>query len=157
MIDHNSMCPRLPDDCEDPVTSPLGNTVTCICPRRSQPASLSPPPPAMVHRPSDSRLLSNLLSSEKDYTKLLTTLLDDTSPAARAALTAYAAASPPPTSTALLAVVASLERADEALGRYVGAVERWREGLKVLREMEEDVGTVMRDREILCVRFSSPL
>ncbi|KIM87941.1 hypothetical protein PILCRDRAFT_29591, partial [Piloderma croceum F 1598] len=103
----------------------------------------------MVHRPSDSRLLSNLLSTEKDYSKLLTSLLDDSSPAARAALTAYAAASPPPTSTVLLAVVASLERADEALGRYVGAVERWREGLKVLREMEEDVGTVMRDREIL--------
>jgi hypothetical protein len=107
----------------------------------------------MVHRPSDSRLLSNLLSAEKDYSKLLTTLLHDSSPAAHAALTAYAAASPPPTSTVLLAVVASLQRADEALGRYVGAVERWREGLKALREMEEDVGTVMRDREILCVCF----
>jgi hypothetical protein len=34
----------------------------------------------MVHCPSNSRLLSNLLSSEKDYTLLLTTLLDDTSP-----------------------------------------------------------------------------
>jgi hypothetical protein len=108
----------------------------------------------MVHRPSDSRLLSNFFSAEKDYSKLLITLLHDSSPAAHAALTAYAAASPPPTSTVLLAVVASLQRADEALGRYVGAVERWREGLKALREMEEDVGTVMRDREILCVCFS---
>jgi hypothetical protein len=30
--------------------------------------------PGMVHRPSDSRLLSSLLSEEKDYSKLLTIL-----------------------------------------------------------------------------------
>jgi hypothetical protein len=34
---------------------------------------------------------------------------------------------------------------------YVGAVDKWREELKGLREMEGDVGTVMRDREILYV------
>ena len=81
----------------------------------------------MVHRPSDSRLLQNLLTTSHQYSKSLSQCLDDTSPASLAALTAYAAASPPPTSTVLLAVVTSLERADEALGMYVGTVEKWRE------------------------------
>jgi hypothetical protein len=103
----------------------------------------------MVHRPSDSRLLTNLLSSEKEYTKHLQTLLDDLSPSSLASFSAYAAASPPPTSTAILGVVGALGGADEALRRYVGAVEGWREELRELRELEEDVGTVMRDREIL--------
>jgi hypothetical protein len=31
----------------------------------------------MVHRPSDSRLLANLLTSEKDYSKHFSLLLDD--------------------------------------------------------------------------------
>jgi hypothetical protein len=105
----------------------------------------------MVHRPSDSRLLQNLLTTSHQYSKSLSQCLDDTSPASLAALTAYAAASPPPTSTAILGVVAALERADEALRAYVGAVEGWREDMRGLRELEEDVGTVMRDREILCV------
>lgn len=30
-------------------------------------------------------------------------------------------------------------------------MEAWREGLERLREMEDEVGNVMRDREILCV------
>jgi hypothetical protein len=105
----------------------------------------------MVHRPSDSRLLSNLLSSEKEYTRHLTLLLTDHSPATLAAFAAYAAATPPPASNAILGVAAALAGADEAMRRYVGAVEGWRGVLGELKEMEEDVGTIMRDREILCV------
>ena len=105
----------------------------------------------MVHRPSDSRLLSNLLTAEKDYSKQFSLLLDDHSPASLASFSAYAAASPPPTSNAIIAVAGVLSAADEALRMYVGAVDKWREELKGLRDMEEDVGTVMRDREILYV------
>jgi hypothetical protein len=68
-----------------------------------------------------------------------------------ASFSAYAAASPPPTSNAIIAVAGVLSAADEALRLYVGAVDKWREELKEFRDMEEDVGTVMRDREILYV------
>ena len=103
----------------------------------------------MVHRPSDSRLLTNLLSAEKDYSKQLQLLVDDYSHASLSSFAAYAAASPPPTSNAILAVAGALAGADEALRRYAGAVESWREELRELKELEDDVGTIMRDREIL--------
>lgn len=106
----------------------------------------------MVHRPSDSRLLSNLINHEKDYVKQLHSLLDY-SHASLSSFQAYAAASPPPASSAIVAVAGTLNGADEALRRYAGAVDTWREQLRELKEMEDDVGTIMRDREILCVFF----
>jgi hypothetical protein len=54
-----------------------------------------------------------------------------------ASFSAYAAASPPPTSNAIIAVPGVLSAADEALRLYVGAVDKWREELKGLRDMEE--------------------
>jgi hypothetical protein len=102
----------------------------------------------MVHRPPDSRLLTNLLSQEKDYTKHLNTLLDS-SHSSQASFSAYAAASSPPTSHVILAVAASLAGADDALRGYVAAVDEWREHLKGLKNLEDDVGNIMRDREIL--------
>jgi hypothetical protein len=107
----------------------------------------------MVHRPSDSRLLSNLISSEKDYSKHFLILLDDYSHPSLSSFSAYASSSPPPTSNAILAVAGSLAGADDALRRYVQAVDGWRERLRELKDMEEDVGTVMRDREILYVEI----
>ena len=90
---------------EDPVTPQAHASPTA----NANPAASdgAPGPPIRLTAPLQPPLLRKRL--------LKTPLLDDT-PTARVALTAYAAASPP-TSTVLLAVVASLERADEALGR----------------------------------------
>ncbi|KAG6860187.1 hypothetical protein C0995_014644, partial [Termitomyces sp. Mi166 len=53
----------------------------------------------------------------------------------------------------LLQVSTALGGADEALGRYADAVEECREQLKRIKELEEDVGVVVRDREILVTRL----
>ncbi|KAI0700265.1 hypothetical protein C8T65DRAFT_658093 [Cerioporus squamosus] len=93
----------------------------------------------MVHRPSDSRLLTNLLNHEKDYSKHLNNLLDY-SQAALASFSAYARRW-------------GLSGADDALRNYAAAVERWQEQLKALKTMEDDVGNIVRDREILVTRL----
>ncbi|KIN93072.1 hypothetical protein M404DRAFT_36428 [Pisolithus tinctorius Marx 270] len=112
----------------------------------------------VVHRPPDSRLLSNLIAHEKEYTKHFTSLFP-LSHAALASLSAYSAASPsenPYSSTAagslaqvLAAIVDVLAGADDALQRYLHVVEKWREQLVLLKELEDDVGAILRDREIL--------
>lgn len=102
----------------------------------------------MVHRPSDSRLLANLLSHEKDYSKHLSVLLDY-SQSSLASFSAYAATCTPPTSQVIIAVAGNLAGADDALRNYAAAVERWQEQLRALKQMEDDVGNIMRDREIL--------
>jgi len=109
---------------------------------------------SMVHRPTDSRLLVNLLAHEKEYSKHLLVLLDS-SHSSIASLSAYAAASPPPMSQLILAIVGSLVNADNALQRYAASVNDWRHHLKSLKDLEEEVGNIVRDREILCVLFIS--
>ena len=104
----------------------------------------------MVHRPSDSRLLANLLNHEKEYSKHLLGLLEYSN-ASLSSFSAYAAASAPPASNAIITVAGTLSGADDALRRYAAAVDIWREQLRELKEMEDDVGTIMRDREILYV------
>ncbi|KAI0354480.1 hypothetical protein OH77DRAFT_1521747 [Trametes cingulata] len=106
----------------------------------------------MVHRPADSRLLANLLSHEKDYSKHLSTLLEY-SHSSLASFSAFAAACAPPTSQVIIAVAGALAGADDALRNYAAAVERWQEQLKALKDMEDDVGNIMRDREILVTRL----
>ncbi|CDO76832.1 hypothetical protein BN946_scf185033.g29 [Trametes cinnabarina] len=106
----------------------------------------------MVHRPADSRLLANLLSHEKDYSKQLSTLIDY-SQASLASFSAFAAACAPPTSQVIIAVAGALAGADDALRNYAAAVERWQDQLRALKTMEDDVGNIMRDREILVTRL----
>ncbi|KAA1470938.1 hypothetical protein DENSPDRAFT_798509, partial [Dentipellis sp. KUC8613] len=102
----------------------------------------------MVHRAPDSRLLSALLSSEKDVHKALATV-----PSSSAAFAAYAAASPSSLSQALLGAAGAIAGADEALKTYAASVERWRESLDRVRKLEEDVSNVIRDRDILVTRL----
>lgn len=102
----------------------------------------------MVHRAADSRLLASLLSTEKDYSKHIDALLDS-SHASLTSLTAYASASPPPASQVILAVAGTLASADDALRRYAASVEEWRDYLKDLKNLEDEVGNITRDREIL--------
>jgi hypothetical protein len=104
----------------------------------------------MVHRPADSRLLSNLLQQEKEYPKQLSQLLESSN-ASPASFTAYAAASPPPGSHVIMSVAGSLASIDEALKRYVQGVDEWRETIRSLKDAEEEAGNIMRDRKILCV------
>ena len=102
----------------------------------------------MVHRPTDSRLLANLLSQEKEYAKQLGTVLE-TSQASLASFSAYASASAPPISQVILSVAGALAGADEALQKYLEAVDGWRDQLRRLKELESEVGNIVRDREIL--------
>lgn len=102
----------------------------------------------MVHRPADSRLLTNLLSNEKEYSKQLVAFLD-VSHAARASFAAYASASPPPVSHVILSVANSFAGADDGLRRYAASVDEWREHLKGLKSLEDQIANIMRDREIL--------
>ncbi|KAG1838228.1 hypothetical protein C8R48DRAFT_838642 [Suillus tomentosus] len=114
----------------------------------------------MVHRPPDSRLLSNLIAHEKEYTKHLSALFP-ISHAALASLSAFAAASPsaiPSSSSASLAqtiatIVDILSGADDALQLYNKAVENWRDQLAHLIKLEQDIASILRDREILVTRL----
>ena len=104
----------------------------------------------MVHRLADSRLLSNLLQQEKEYSKQLSQLLESSN-ASLASFTAYAAASPPPGSHVIMSVAGSLARIDEALKGYARGVDEWREMMRSLKDAEEEVGNIIQDRKILCV------
>ncbi|KAJ7026940.1 hypothetical protein C8F04DRAFT_883839, partial [Mycena alexandri] len=106
----------------------------------------------MVHRPADSRLLANLLTQEKEYAKHLATLLDHSN-ASLASVTAYASSSSPASAHLILTVAGSLSAADDALRHYAAAVDRWRDYLKGLKGLEDEVGNIMRDREILVTRL----
>jgi hypothetical protein len=106
--------------------------------------------PRMVHRPSDSRLLVNLLNHEKDYSKQLSALLDH-SQSSLASFSAYASSSAPPTSQIIIQVAGALAGADEALRKYASSLEQWQDQLKSLKALEDGVGNIMRDREILYV------
>ncbi|KAI9511810.1 hypothetical protein F5148DRAFT_974552 [Russula earlei] len=107
----------------------------------------------MVHRPSDSRLLSSLLSNEKEYHNQLLVLLDNHSQLSLGALAAYASASPAPVARAIIAVAASLAGADDALRNYAASIKAWQAELRALKDLEEDVGNVIRDREIFVTRL----
>lgn len=102
----------------------------------------------MVHRGADARLLSNLTTQEKEYSKHWTALLHASS-SSLAGFSAYAAASEPTTSRAILNVAGVLAAADDALAGYRRAIEEWRDLLKGLQQLEEEVGNIVRDREIL--------
>lgn len=102
----------------------------------------------MLHRPADSRLLSNLLSHEKEYVRALHSQFDY-GQSSLSSFSAYAAASPPPTSRTIGSVATVLAGAQDALRGYVLAVEEWCGQLKMLKDLEDEVGMIARDREIL--------
>ncbi|THH27585.1 hypothetical protein EUX98_g6606 [Antrodiella citrinella] len=106
----------------------------------------------MVHRPADSRLLVNLLTHEKDYSKQLANLLDH-SQASLTSFSAYASASAPPTSQIIVSIAGILYGADEAFRKYAAAVDQWQLQLKALKEMEDGLANIIRDREILVTRL----
>ncbi|KAJ3849675.1 hypothetical protein EV368DRAFT_26644, partial [Lentinula lateritia] len=130
----------------------------------------------MVHRSTDSRLLAQLITNEKQYTSNLQGLLVQSN-ASVTSLEAYAASFPPPFSSpppsfaltvstkainlqepfpnsqVILNLANMLRNADEAFRVYVGAVEEWGRLLGELKALEDEVGDVLRDREILVTRL----
>lgn len=106
----------------------------------------------MVHRPPDSRLLANLLAHEKDCQRHRSAALD-ASAACLASFSAFAAASAPHVSHVLHTAVSAFAAADDALRRYSLGVDRWRDQIRQLKDLEDDVANVMRDREILVTRL----
>ncbi|KAG8842566.1 hypothetical protein FRB91_004101 [Serendipita sp. 411] len=102
----------------------------------------------MPHRATDSRLLAQVLKVDKEYSASLDAVFH-TSQASLAALTAYASSCPPTHSAAMMAAVAALSGAEDALKAYTTAVDAWRADLKRVRKCEEVVSNVLRDREIL--------
>ena len=109
----------------------------------------------MVHRPPDARLLANLSSQDKELSKHFYAFLD-AADASVSSLSAYAAASAPPASHTILKVSGSLASADDALRRYAASIDEWREQLKALKTLEDEVTNIIRDREILYVLLVSP-
>ncbi|KAJ4497350.1 hypothetical protein C8R41DRAFT_759917, partial [Lentinula lateritia] len=134
----------------------------------------------IVHRSTDSRLLAHLITNEKQYTSNLQGLLVR-SKASVTSLEAYAASflppfsSPPPpfaltvstkatnfqdpfpNSQVILNLANMLRNADEAFRAYVGAVEEWVRPLGELKDLEDEVRGVLRDREIReCIKSFVP-
>jgi hypothetical protein len=56
---------------------------------------------------------------------------------------------------AVIAVAGSFAGADDALRRYAISIEAWQEELRTLKDLEDEVGNVIRDREILFVHIPS--
>ncbi|KAI9463128.1 hypothetical protein HD554DRAFT_1415348 [Boletus coccyginus] len=103
----------------------------------------------MVHRAPDSRLLTNLITHEKEYARHFAALFP-LSHAALSSLSAYAAASPAHPIPPVIDVLAS---ADDALQRYAHALDTWRDQLVALKGLEDDLAAVLRDRDILVTRL----
>ncbi|KAG9308022.1 hypothetical protein JVU11DRAFT_12674 [Chiua virens] len=114
----------------------------------------------MVHRAPDSRLLTNLITHEKEYIKHIVALFP-LSHTALASLSAYAAASPSvphldaesSPAQVIAAVVDVLAAADDALQRYTHTLDAWREQLVSLKDLEDDLSAVLRDKDILVTRL----
>lgn len=97
-------------------------------------------------------LITTVIAAESAYLKTLRAALD-AAHTSRSSLQAYVAAALPSASSAIAAAAVTLIGADDALRRYAGAVEAWVGALKGLKEVEDDVGAVMRDRDSVCVLF----
>ncbi|EPQ53035.1 hypothetical protein GLOTRDRAFT_139985 [Gloeophyllum trabeum ATCC 11539] len=106
----------------------------------------------MVHRHPDSRLLASLISAESSYSKQLQSLLAH-SASSLAAFSAYAAASAPPTSHVIISVATCLANVDGAVEGYYNALEEWKACLKQVKEAEDEVSNILRDRDILVTRL----
>lgn len=104
----------------------------------------------MVHRAQDTRLLNALCKAEKEYATCLTGLLA-ASQVSFAALTAYGASCPPGQAQTVINVIGALSGAEDALRKYAGVVEGWRADLKLVKKSEDEVASMLRDREILYV------
>lgn len=96
----------------------------------------------------DTRLLENLVKTEKDYHAALVNLLA-LSRSSTAALSAYGSSLSPSSSRAVLNISESFNAVDDALSAYGRSIDDWQEKLGEIRRLDSDLDTAMRDREIL--------
>ncbi|KAG8887840.1 hypothetical protein FRB98_008863 [Tulasnella sp. 332] len=106
----------------------------------------------MVGRLNDTRLLENLVKSEKDYYAALINLLA-LSHSSVASLTGYGSTLNPACSQAVLGVAECLTSVDDGLRSYAESIDDWREKLGEIKRLDIDIETAMRDREILVTRL----
>ncbi|KAJ8689579.1 hypothetical protein PTI98_012470 [Pleurotus ostreatus] len=106
----------------------------------------------MVHRSSNSLLLTNLISQETLYSSSLSSLLN-TSHVSITLYEAYAASSSADVAQLVMSVVEAMRAVDDALRGYEGKIKEGREVLKSVEKLEEEVGNVARDRDILVNRL----
>ncbi|SJL05062.1 uncharacterized protein ARMOST_08434 [Armillaria ostoyae] len=85
---------------------------------------------------------TGIFGTEKDHSKQLQSLLDSSN-VALTLLAAYA--------SVIFSVAGSLAGAAEAFRAYAVSIEQWRDYLTGLKNLEDEVAHVIRDREILCV------
>ncbi|KAG8732298.1 hypothetical protein FRC10_001018 [Ceratobasidium sp. 414] len=104
----------------------------------------------------DNRLLTNLIKCEKEHHSALLALLVR-SHTSLAALSAYASTAAPPVAQALLGglegCIQAFAAADEGLRGYAAAVEGWKEELREVRRVEDEVKAVVKDKDILVGRL----
>ncbi|KAF4566127.1 hypothetical protein EYR36_011542 [Pleurotus pulmonarius] len=106
----------------------------------------------MVHRSGNSLLLTNLISQETLYSSSLSSLLN-TSHVSITLYEAYAASSSADVAQLVMSVVEAMRAIDDALRGYEEKVKEGREVLKGVEKLEEEVGNVARDRDILVNRL----
>ncbi|KAG8898737.1 hypothetical protein FRB99_007193 [Tulasnella sp. 403] len=106
----------------------------------------------MVGRSHDTRLLENLVKSEKEHHAALLNLLA-LSHSSIASLSAYGSALNPSCSQAVLGVADALTSVDQALKGYATSIDDWREKLVEIRRLDGEIEVASRDREILVTRL----
>ncbi|KAG9028167.1 hypothetical protein FRB95_006783 [Tulasnella sp. JGI-2019a] len=106
----------------------------------------------MVGRLNDTRLLENLVKSEKEYHAALVNLLA-LSHSSIASLAGYGSALSPESSQAVLGVSECLKAVDDGLRGYAESIDDWREKLGEIKRLDVDIENAVRDREILVTRL----
>ncbi|KAF8748752.1 hypothetical protein RHS01_10588 [Rhizoctonia solani] len=117
------------------------------------PLSLSPSSSWLVGgMQADNRLLTNLIKCEKEHHSALLALLVR-SHTSLAALSAYASTASPPVAQALRGCIQAFAAADEGLRGYAVALEGWKEELKEVKRVEDELKAVVKDKDILVNRL----
>ncbi|CAE6356323.1 unnamed protein product [Rhizoctonia solani] len=101
---------------------------------------------------ADNRLLTNLIKCEKEHHSALLALLVR-SHTSLAALSAYASTASPPVAQALRGCIQAFATADEGLRGYAAALEGWKEELKEVKRVEDELKSVVKDKDILVSRL----
>lgn len=102
--------------------------------------------------PTDSRLLQNLIKSEKSYVEALSTSVQYAH-GASSALSAWGTSEAPDIASASDALSEMLNAVADAQRTHVQAIDGYRSALKDVLDREQSIRSVVRDRDILVGRL----
>src|SRR5712691_11617163 len=85
---------------------------------------------------------------DSHYHKQLLGLLDNYSQQSPSVFTTYTSTSPTPAAHAIITIAGSFVGTDDALCRYAISIEVWQEELRVLKDLEDEIGNVIQVHEI---------